>query len=669
MLRAQRRGLGGMAIAALLLGGVGFAVHSISRPAPVSAAGTMKVAYYDQWSIYGNAFFPKNLDTNGMASKLDVIIYDFENIDPVNLTCFEAIKASDASNEQDPNAGDGAGDAFADYQKSYDSSTSVDGVADTFSQPLKGNFNQLKKLKAKHPNLKIVLSLGGWTYSKFFSDVAASQAARQKYVSSCIDMFLRGNLPTGIQGDPAGGPGAAAGIFDGFDIDWEFPGVLGHVGNHVSASDKQNFTLLLQEFRTELDAFGSQNGGKHFLLSAAVSVGQDKIAQIETNKVGSSLDFADVMTYDMHGAWETTTNLQSPIHDSPNDPSAAIPPGNAKYNIDTGIAAWTTGLPAYGIPGGFPAGKINLGIPFYARGWTGVPTAGNHGLYQTSTGPSAQFNFSQTPGVADFKELASAGLTNPSNEFFDNTTQSAWIYSGNNFYTLDTPQTIGIKGQYVKSKGLGGMFIFSLKEDDPSTTMLDAVVNALGASPPPTPTPTPSGTPAPTPTPTPAPTPTPTPNPTPTPTSTPPPPTPTPTPTPPPPPPPAGNLVANPGFENGLNGWSCEPIDSVVSSPVHSGTHALSGAADNNNFAQCTQVISVQPGHSYTLSAWVQGSYAFIGVTGTGTNDTNNFAPSATTFTQLNVPFTTGSSTTSLTIYVHGWYAQGTIFADDFSVS
>jgi chitinase len=675
MVRTRTLSVGAVvAMAALVLA----AVVYVARPAAQArAAGFQTVAYYDQWGIYGNAYYLKNVDREGIASKLTTMIYDFENIDPTNLTCFEAIKASDAGNEQDPNAGDGAEDAFADYQKSFDSSISVDGSSDTFSQPLKGNFHQLQELKARHPNLNVLLSLGGWTYSKYFSDASATAASRQKLVSSCIDMFIKGNLPTGIGGDPSGGPGVAAGIFDGFDIDWEYPGVLGHVGNHVSPSDMQNFTLLLKEFRTQLDALGAANG-KHYLLTAALSAGQDKIAHIQTNQVGQYLDFGDVMTYDMHGAWEASgpTNFQAPLHDSPADPSAPIPPGNEKYNVDTAIRAWTSGLPDYGIPGGFPAGKINLGMPFYARGWSGVATGATNGLHQPASGPSPAFPFTQTAGVVDYKELVTAGLVNSSDLFFDGPTQSAWIYSGSTFYTLDTPQTIGIKDQYIRSSGLGGAFVFSLMGDDPSSTLLNAMVSGLqGGGPPPTPTPstrpssTPSTQPSPTPrhspTPTPRHSPTPTPrhSPTPTPTHS---PTPTPTTT----PPPGGNLVSNGGFESGaLSPWTCSPLGSVVSSPVHGGAHALAAAASSSDDAQCSQTISVQPGHAYTLSAWVQGNYPFIGVTGTGTGDPSTFTPASGGWTQLSVPFTTAAGTTSVTVYVHGWYAQGTVYADDFSVS
>jgi chitinase len=439
-----------------------------------------KVAYYDQWSIYGNAYYPANIATSGAASKLNTIIYDFENIDPVNLTCFETIKASDASNESDPSAGDGAGDAFADYQKAYAGSNSVDGSSDVFSQPLAGNFNQLRELKARFPNLKILLSIGGWTYSKYFSDVAATAASRQKFVSSCISMFLQGNLPTGIQGDPHGGAAAAAGIFDGFDIDWEYPASAnGHVGNHVSAADTQDYTLLLQEFRNELTAYGQQTG-RSFELSAALPSGQDKISLIQTNKIGQYLDFGDVMTYDMHGAWENTTNFQAPVHSSPSDPSPVIPPGNEKYNVDTAVTAWTAGLPDYAIPGGFPAAKLNLGVPFYWRGWTGVATGSSHGLYQPATGPSAAFSFSQTPGVADWKELVAAGLTgNSGDNFTDPVSGGAWIYDGTNFFTGETPASLAAADTYIENKGLGGVFAFSLDQDDPSSSLLNAMTGGL----------------------------------------------------------------------------------------------------------------------------------------------------------------------------------------------
>ncbi len=130
----------------------------------------------------------------------------------------------------------------------------------------------------------------------------------------------------------------------------------------------------------------------------------------------------------------------------------------------------------------------------------------------------------------------------------------------------------------------------------------------------------------------------------------------------------AANIVANPGFETGsTSSWTCTGA-SVVTSPVHSGSRALSGTPAGQDFAQCTQSIVVVPNTAYKLSAWVNGSYTYLGVTGTGTGDKNTWTPVAGSWTQLSLDFTTGASTRSVTIYVHGWYGQPTYYADDFSL-
>ncbi len=159
------------------------------------------------------------------------------------------------------------------------------------------------------------------------------------------------------------------------------------------------------------------------------------------------------------------------------------------------------------------------------------------------------------------------------------------------------------------------------------------------------PTPTPTHTPTPTPTHTPTPTPTGTPQSTPTPN-------------------PGGNLVSNPGFETGnLSGWTCNAGDVVVSSPVHSGSYALQVTPSSSTTGECDQTITVQANHTYTLSAYVDGPYAYLGIqSGTSTWTTSS------SYTKLSVTFTTGSSQTSITIYIHGWYAQGNVYADDFSL-
>ncbi|MDQ0906294.1 hypothetical protein QFZ22_002279 [Streptomyces canus] len=128
----------------------------------------------------------------------------------------------------------------------------------------------------------------------------------------------------------------------------------------------------------------------------------------------------------------------------------------------------------------------------------------------------------------------------------------------------------------------------------------------------------------------------------------------------------AANVLTNPGFESGnLSPWTCTGnLGSVVSSPVHGGTKSLQGAVSSSDNAQCSQTVAVQPNTTYSLSGWVRGSYVYLGVDGGASTWTSS--PSA--YSQLTTSFTTGASQTSATVYVHGWYAQGTYYADDISL-
>src|SRR5271155_5317509 len=175
--------------------------------------------YFEEWSIYFAGYNIANLQSNGVADQLTHLTYAFGDATPTGCAI---------------------ADSWADYQSPY--LPSVSGAP--YAGPLYGNFAALQQLKQLHPNLKVLISLAG---APAFSTAASTAAGRQTMVANCIDLFINGNLAAGI---------SAAGVFDGFDIDWEFP----------AASDTQNATLLMQEFRKQLDALGETNQ-KHYLLT------------------------------------------------------------------------------------------------------------------------------------------------------------------------------------------------------------------------------------------------------------------------------------------------------------------------------------------------------------------------------------------------------------------
>ncbi|WP_354639141.1 glycosyl hydrolase family 18 protein [Kitasatospora camelliae] len=421
--------------------------------------GALKIGYFTQWSIYSRGYSVKQLDTSGSAARLTHLNYAFANIHPTSKQCFITNKA--AGNDSDPNAGDGAGDAWADFGKGWDAGNSVAGTTDTWDQKLAGNFNQLKQLKAKYPNLRIQISLGGWSYSKWFSDAALTDASRKALVSSCIDMYIKGNLPV-IDG--RGGAGSAAGIFDGIDLDWEWPNSEGHLGNVLRPEDKADYVLLAQEFRRQLDALGSTTG-KKYSLSAFLPADPAKVsAGINVPGLFGALDFATVQGYDFHGAWENTTNQQSAIKVAAGDPS----PANRMFSSEIAINAY--------LAGGAPKSKLTLGIPFYGRGWTGVPRGGTNGLFQTSTGPAPG---TYEAGYEDYHKLKEMATSGGYTVYRDPVAGHAYLYNGTVLYTYDDPVEIARKTAWIKSQGLAGAMVWSFDGDTASGELMAAVDSGL----------------------------------------------------------------------------------------------------------------------------------------------------------------------------------------------
>ena len=413
--------------AALLAAAPGSAQAQGRNPGGSAQSQKQLVGYFTQWGIY-SGFFEKNLVTSGEVKHLTELDYAFSNI-ATDGTC-------------------SSGDSWADYQRPFAAGESVTGQADAAGQALLGNFNQLRELKAANPELKIVMSIGGWSWSSQFSGLAATAAGRQKFVASCVDQYIKGNIP----GLPAG---AAAGVFDGFAIDWEYPGAPGN-GNPYGPQDTPDYTALMAEFRTQLDA--AQHHGTHYLLTANTSANPTVAANLELKKIAKVVDWFNVMTFDYHGSWEPAgpTDFASALFQDPRDPNPAI----NRFSVAQAVT--------YYEQHGVPADQIALSIPYYAHEWTGVaPGPKGDGLFQPATAGGGTPNYNQV-------------VTAPGKTYFDPLAGEPYKYdaASGTFYTYDSPASVWLKGQYIRGAGLRGTMVWSM-DGDTSDGQLTA---ALGAS-------------------------------------------------------------------------------------------------------------------------------------------------------------------------------------------
>ncbi|MFI9561382.1 glycosyl hydrolase family 18 protein [Nonomuraea endophytica] len=372
--------------------------------------GNKVLGYFVQWGVYARNYHVKNIDTSGSAAKLTHINYAFANTTGGRCTI---------------------GDSFADYEKSYTADQSVDGVADTWDQPLRGNFNQLRKLKKKYPNLKILFSIGGWTWSGGFTQAAANPTA---FAESCYQMVE----------DPRW-----ADVFDGIDIDWEYPNACGLT---CDTSGFASFKNVMQAVRTR---FGPNN-----LVTAAITADGTSGGKIDAADYGGAAQYVDwynVMTYDFFGAWaaQGPTAPHSPLTSYTGIPIAGFYSDNAIQKLKSK---------------NIQASKLLLGIGFYGRGWTGVTQSAPGG---TATGP-AQGTYADSPGIDDYKVLKTKC---PATATIAGT---AYGHCGNNWWSYDTPATIGGKMTYSKNQGLGGAFFWELSGDTTNGELITALKNGLG---------------------------------------------------------------------------------------------------------------------------------------------------------------------------------------------
>ena len=260
------------------------------------AAEPKIVGYFAEWSVYQRNYRAAEIP----AGKLTHLNYAFAKI--VDGECTTV-------------------DSFAAIEKAYSDDPRV-----------KGSFQQLSKLKKKHPHLRTLISVGGWTLSGPFSDVALTADSRAKFAKSCVVFMKKYG-------------------FDGVDIDWEYPVGGGMEGNGNRADDKPNYTLLLAELRKQLDAAGKTDQ-THYLSTIAAPAGPRNIAHLEIDKIHPHVDWINVMAYDFHGGWDATTHFNAPLNRIKDDP--AQDELSRKLNVNAAIQTY--------LDAKVPPEKIVLGV-------------------------------------------------------------------------------------------------------------------------------------------------------------------------------------------------------------------------------------------------------------------------------------------------------------------
>ncbi|MFI1353575.1 glycosyl hydrolase family 18 protein [Streptomyces sp. NPDC020898] len=367
----------------------------------------VKLGYFTEWGVYGRNYHVKNLVTSGSAPKITHINYAFGNVK--NGQCV-------------------VDDTYAAYDKAYTADQSVSGAADTWDQPLRGNFNQLRQLKAKYPHIKVLYSFGGWTYSGGFAQAAANPAA---FAASC----------KAVVEDPRW-----ADVFDGIDIDWEYPNACGLT---CDTSGPAAFKNLMSALRSQF--------GANYLVTAAITADGSSGGKIDAADYGGAAAYADwynVMTYDYFGAFDADgpTAPHSPLTSY-----AGIPV--AGFNSADAIAK----LKAKGVP----AAKLLLGIGFYGRGWTGVTQSAPGGA-ATGAAPGTY-----EAGIEDYKILKTSC---PATGTIAGT---AYARCGTNWWSYDTPATIAGKMTWAKNQSLGGAFFWEFSGDTSNGELVSAINGGL----------------------------------------------------------------------------------------------------------------------------------------------------------------------------------------------
>ena len=403
------------------------------------------VMYYGDWSIWGGQgnFYPKDIPADQLTH-LNFAFVDFDAQGTLNFT------------DKDAAIGHPLGNAGVTYGD-------ING----------GILNAFQVLKLENPNLKIGVSLGGWSKSGDFSTIAANASTRAKFVENVMSFIKYTNM-------------------DFVDIDWEYPADKrdpDKVDNtndegtpNATPADKDNYILLLKDLKAALTKQGNELG-KTYELSVALPAGKAKIdTGIDVAKLFEVVDFANIMTYDMAGAWSTVSGHHAALYTNPNSPSK----DNDTLSVDQSVK--------YYLSKGAKPEKVVIGAAYYTRGWQKVsndgPDANNPGLFGTAAVVNKNADGSPTPGalnespmkpgeggraggVWSYNALDKLKVAYPGlKEYWDDSAKAPYLYNESTgaFFTYDNARSIREKAKYVKDNNLGGMIAWMASQDAKTTS-------------------------------------------------------------------------------------------------------------------------------------------------------------------------------------------------------